>query len=75
MIALSWPRFLLLAFGANIVLNICFALLYLLQPGAVAQAHPGSLADAFFFSVETFATVGYGEMYPATLYGHCVSTA
>jgi inward rectifier potassium channel len=73
-ITLSWPRFLLLAFGAHIVLNICFALLYLLQPGAIAQAHPGSLADAFFFSVETFATVGYGEMYPATLYGHCVST-
>ena len=27
----------------------------------------------FFFSIETLATVGYGEMYPATPYGHVVA--
>jgi hypothetical protein len=32
-------------------------------------------ADAFFFSIETLATVGYGEMYPAMLYGHVVVAA
>jgi hypothetical protein len=37
------------------------------QPSAVEDAHPGSFADAFFFSVETSATVGYGEMYPALM--------
>jgi inward rectifier potassium channel len=26
-----------------------------------------------FFSIETLATVGYGEMYPATLYGHVIA--
>ena len=36
---------------------------------------PGSFADAFFFSVETSATVGYGEMHPVTFYGHAVCTA
>jgi len=35
---------------------------------------PGSWGDAFFFSVETLATVGYGHMYPATSYGHLVAT-
>jgi inward rectifier potassium channel len=34
----------------------------------------GSFADAFFFSVETLATVGYGAMSPATTSGHLVAT-
>ena len=51
-------------FGANAI----FALLYLLQPGGIAHARPGSFADALFFSVQTMATIGYGEMWPQTLY-------
>jgi inward rectifier potassium channel len=74
-VGLSWPRFVLLAVGVHLLVNTLFALLYLGQAGAVANAHAGSFADAFFFSVETSATVGYGEMYPATLYGHLVCTA
>ena len=31
-------------------------------------------SDAFFFSVETLATVGYGAMSPATFYGHAIAT-
>jgi len=54
--------------------NVVFATLFWLVPGSVANARSGSFADAFFFSVETVATVGYGEMYPATLYGHVVAT-
>src|SRR5262249_23477029 len=46
-------------------LNVIFAVLYL-WTGGVANARPGSLADVFFFSVETMGTVGYGTMYPAT---------
>jgi len=42
--------------------NAGFALLYLAQPGAIANARPGSFADAFFFSVQTIATLGYGVM-------------
>lgn len=58
---------------AEVTVNIVFALLYLAQPGAIANARPGSFADAFFFSLETLATVGYGIMSPATTYGHAVS--
>ena len=32
------------------------------------------MANCFFFSVETLATVGYGHMYPETLFGHLVAT-
>lgn len=72
-VALTWPRFILALLGAELLLNLLFALLYLLRSGSVANAHPGSLSDAFFFSIETLATVGYCETYPADLYGHVVS--
>ena len=43
------------------------------SPGCIANARAGSFSDAFFFSIETLATVGYGTMAPATFYGHVVS--
>lgn len=73
-VALTWPRFLVYLLALHSVINLSFALLYLGQPGAIANARPGSFADAFFFSVETSATVGYGAMYPATFFGHVVAT-
>ena len=72
-VSLSWPGFAAFFVLAELTLNLLFAALYLLQPGSVANAKPGSIADAFFFSLETLATVGYGVMAPATLYGHIVS--
>ena len=39
-----------------------------------ANARPGAFADAIFFSVETLSTISYGQMSPATLYGHIVMT-
>lgn len=71
---LGWASFLGAVFLLYIVANVLFALLYLLEPEGVANAHPGSFSDAFFFSVETLATVGYGQMYPATLYANLVMT-
>jgi inward rectifier potassium channel len=73
-LALSWPRFICLFLILDLTLNLIFACAYLAVPGAIANAHPGSLADAFFFSLETLATVGYGVMAPATLYGHIVAS-
>src|SRR5262249_14622525 len=54
--------------------NVLFAVLFWLVPGSVGNARPGSLVDVFFFSIETVATVGYGEMYPATMYGHLIAS-
>ncbi len=47
-------------------LNVAFAVVYL-ECGGIANARPGSLADAFFFSVQTMGTIGYGAMYPVSM--------
>ena len=69
-----WPVF----FGAValmfLLLNLVFALLFQMGEHAIANQAPASLLGAFFFSVETLATVGYGDMHPATLYGHAIAT-
>ena len=70
----SWPRLLgILALGFAAV-NVVFALAYLLHPGSIGHARPRSFADAFFFSVQTMATIGYGEMVPQGLYANVLMT-
>ncbi len=74
LLTLGWRSFMLLSAVVYCAANAIFAGLYLLQPGSIANASPGSFLDAFFFSVETFATVGYGVLAPATLYANVVMT-
>ena len=73
-IALTWPQFLASLLILYLFMNVVFAILFWLVPGSVEHARPGSFLDVFFFSIETVATVGYGEMYPATLYGHLIAS-
>ena len=74
-ISLNWRRFGLLFIAAEATINTLFATLYTLQPGAIANQPAGNrFVSAFYFSLETLATVGYGEMYPGTPYGHVVSS-
>lgn len=73
-VALTWPRFFAALLLLYLLVNVAFATFFWLVPGSVAHAQPYSFSDAFFFSTETLATVGYGEMYPATLYGHVIAT-
>ena len=74
-LTISWPKFLLLAGAVYLLANLLFAALYFLQPGSINNARPGVFLDAFFFSVETIATIGYGVMSPATVYANLVMTA
>ncbi|HEY6476812.1 MAG TPA: ion channel [Polyangia bacterium] len=68
----TWPQFFLLVAVVFVLTNMLFAWLFLAEPGAVANIRPGSFEDAFYFSVQTLATIGYGGMYPASRYGHAV---
>lgn len=70
----SWWMFFAGTLGTFMALNLLFAGLYSLGDRPVSNTSPGSLLDLFFFSVETLATVGYGDMHPQTFYAHVVST-
>ncbi len=70
MITLPWWALVSLGTAFYLLVNALFAGLYLLQRGSIVGARPGNLADAFFFSVETIATIGYGVLSPGTLYAN-----
>ena len=71
---LPWAQFLALGSAIYLLINVGFALLYLAQPGSITGARPGRFDDAFFFSVQTIATIGYGQMSPATFYANILVT-
>lgn len=64
LLTLGWGKFWAIVILGYGVANLIFACLYLIEPGGIANAQPGSFTDAFFFSVQTIATIGYGAMHP-----------
>jgi inward rectifier potassium channel len=60
--------------GTFLAANALYALGYLVM-GGVAHAAPGSFTDAFFFSVQTMGTIGYGNMYPTSMAANAVVVA
>jgi inward rectifier potassium channel len=67
-----WSLLVGFAFLGYLTVNALFACLYLLGGECISNMRPGSFVDAFAFSVQTLATIGYGVMAPATLYAHIV---
>jgi inward rectifier potassium channel len=75
LLGLSWPQFAAFVGAVYVSLNLLFAVFYSLDQNSIAgRTSTEWFLDCFFFSVQTLATVGYGHMYPQTLYGHIVST-
>jgi len=66
LLSASWLRLLAIIAGLYLAANALFALAYLAEPGSIGNARPGSFVDAFFFSVQTMATIGYGKLVPRT---------
>lgn len=69
-----WWQFFSLIGLIYLIANAIFAGLYLLDVGGLSNATPCSFSDAFFFSVQTMATIGYGAMAPTSLYTHILVT-
>ncbi|MBW4608374.1 MAG: ATP-sensitive inward rectifier potassium channel 10 [Hassallia sp. WJT32-NPBG1] len=74
LLVLPWYSFLLLIAVVYVATNGIFALAYLAGGDCVENARPGSFLDVFFFSVQTLASIGYGAMYPKTIYCNLVVT-
>ena len=68
-LAIPWPAFLALIATLYLAINLLFAGLYQLDPtgiGGTAQPR-ASFAEAFFFSVQTLGSIGYGVLHPRGL--------
>jgi len=70
---ITWPQLFATFAAFFLAFDTLFGLFYFLVPGCIANLNPPGFAGAFFFSVETLATVGYGDMHPQTVYGHTVA--
>jgi len=69
LLSISWRKFLAVVSFAYFAANVIFALAYLAcGPDAIigqdASKFGGEFARAFFFSVETLGTIGYGNIQP-----------
>src|SRR5215467_9482525 len=79
LLTISWPRFFALAIGGYLGVNTLFALAYLAcgpdsLVGITLFSVSGGFWRAFFFSVETVATIGYGNVSPNGMAPHLVMT-
>src|SRR6201984_2880291 len=70
----SCPVFFGSAASLFVALNAVFGFLYSLGHDPIANAAQNGPLASFYFSIETLATVGYGDMHPQTNYGHLIAT-
>ena len=69
-LTMPWLHFVIGIFSFYTAINLCFALLYFINPGCIAGIAHWSFIDLFYFSVETLSTIGYGNWSPANRYAH-----
>jgi inward rectifier potassium channel len=78
LMGMKWAQLILIFVLGFLGFNTVFALLYWIVPGTLGNGSTDgevtSPLDAFFFSVQTVATIGYGVLYPKTLYGNVLVT-
>ena len=79
LLTISWTKFILLLILCYFLTNTLFAFLYVLcGPGALQGATGVTFAErfteAFFFSVQTLATIGYGVFSPRGLAANLLVT-
>jgi inward rectifier potassium channel len=79
LLTITWPKFLGLVSVGYIVTNAVFAVMYVMAGGHAltgfeAEAEPLRFVNAFFFSVHTLATIGYGNIAPVNMAANVIVT-
>lgn len=69
---MSWLRFFSLLSLAYLLINAFYAFLYMQDIQGIANTEKKSFFEAFSFSVQTFATIGFGHFYPTSYFVHVV---
>ena len=64
----SWPVFCLIFATYYLLINLLFGALYYLDLAGIQNARAGSFSDAYMFSVQTIATIGYGHLAPVSAF-------
>lgn len=59
---MSWPSFIAVIVGGYMIANVFYAIIYTMIPNSINGS--SGFVDNFFFSVQTWATIGYGGMTP-----------
>ena len=73
-VRMTWPRFLASFVMVFLAINLLFGFLYSVRGDSISGLKGLGFLEYFFFSVQTLATIGYGSMFPQTLYGHVLVT-
>jgi inward rectifier potassium channel len=79
LLSMSWSSFLGLVLALYFLSNISFGALYaVIGDGALVDTSAEPMANAFvrgfFFSVQTFATIGYGTIHPVGIFPNLLVT-
>lgn len=79
LLEMSWPKFFIITAIGYITTNIIFGIVYLLIgadsiAGSPAESLTDYLLSAFFFSVQTLSTIGYGGLEPGNNFANIVVT-
>ena len=77
LLAVPWPLFLTLLAALYLLINVGFATLYQLDPAGLEgrTADQPGFEQAFFFSVQTLGSIGYGALYPRSTFINLIVTA
>jgi inward rectifier potassium channel len=68
----SWPIFCVTFMTYYLLINLAFGLIYYWDLQGIENAKPGSFGDAYMFSVQTIATIGYGHLLPKSVFVNAV---
>jgi inward rectifier potassium channel len=68
----SWSKFFAVFVAVYLLGNVFFAGIYMIDPDSIGGSRLNSFADAFYFSAQTMATIGYGVLHPKNDFSNMV---